>query len=305
MASVSRSVEAQVSAQTHTPKSSAGRLLLLIGVSLFVSTFVSDGKLAHLPLQFLLKDRLHVGPEAMAQFFAAAGLGWYFKPVAGLLCDAVPLWGSRRRSYLMLSGLGGGLLWAALGIVPHRYGALLWTLVGANAFAVLASSAAGGLLVEAGQRQQVTGRLGALRETIISGSSLLAQPMGGFLATRAFGLTCGIGAALFLGLIPAVFFLPEARAAPPQVRFLTALKERFGPVFGSRALWLAALFIFLERLAPGFGTPLFYSKPTRCTFRRSLSACWVQCPPGPRLWAHWSTAQCAPACRFGRCCRSA
>ncbi len=257
MASVSRSLDTRISAQTHTPKSSA-RLLLLIGVSLFVSTFVSDGKLAHIPLQFLLKDHLHVGPEAMAKFFAVVGLGWYFKPVAGLLCDGVPLWGSRRRNYLMLGGLGAGLLWAALGVVPHHYNALLWTLVGANAFAVLASSAAGGLLVEAGQAQGLTGRLGALREMIISGSSLLAQPVGGFLAAREFGLTCGISAALFLGLIPAVFFfLPEAKAAPLEGRS-DMLRGRFGPVFRSRALWLAALFIFLERLSPGLYTPLFY-----------------------------------------------
>ena len=258
MASVSRSLNTRLSVQTHTPKSSASRLLLLTGVSLFVSTFVSDGKLAHIPLQFLLKDYLHVGPEAMAKFFAVVGLAWYFKPLAGLLCDGVPLWGSRRRNYLMLAGLGSGLLWAALGVVPHHYNALLWTLVGASAFAVLASSAAGGLLVEAGQAQGLTGRLGALRETIISGSSLLAQPVGGFLAAREFGLTCGIGAALFLGLIPAVFFLPEAKAAPREGRFLDMLKERFGPVFRSRALWLAALFIFLERLSPGLYTPLFY-----------------------------------------------
>ena len=259
MASVSRSVEAQVSAQTHTPKSSAGRLLLLIGVSLFVSTFVSDSKLARIPLQFLLKDHLHVGPVAMAKFFAVVGLAWYFKPVAGLLCDGIPLWGSRRRNYLMLAGLGSGLLWAVLGVVPHQYNPLLRTLVGANAFAVLASSAAGGLLVEAGQEQGLTGKLGALRETIISGSSLLAQPVGGFLAAREFGLTCGIGAALFLGLVPAVFFfLPEAKAAPFTGSFWGTLKERFGPVFQSRALWLAALFIFLERLSPGLGQPLFF-----------------------------------------------
>ena len=233
--------------------------LLLIAVGLFVSTFVSDGKLAKLPLQFLLKDRLHAAPEMMAAFFALTGLAWYFKPLAGLLSDAVPLRGTRRRSYLAVSGLGAGLLWALLGLVPHRYGPLVGTLIGTNIFAVLASSVSGGLLVEAGQAQRLTGRLGSLRETIIAGSSLLAQPVGGYLAGQAFGWTAGVGAALFLGLIPAaLFLLPEAPACPSKAPFAETLAAQLGPVFRSRGLWLAAAFIFLKELSPGFGTPLFY-----------------------------------------------
>ena len=234
------------------------RRLLLIAVGLFVSTFVSDGKLARLPLQFLLKDHLHVRPEAMAAFFGLTGLAWYFKPLAGLLSDAVPLWGSRRRNYLLVSGVGAGLLWTLLGLVPHRYGPLVWTLVAANAFAVLASSVSGGLLVEEGQRQGVTGRLGSLRETIIAGSSLLAQPVGGFLAERAFGWTAGIGAVLFLGLIPAALFLLPEERVPARKTNLRELKAQLGPVFRARGLWLAAAFIFLKELSPSFGTPLFY-----------------------------------------------
>ena len=244
------------------------RRLLLVAVSLFVSTFVSDGKLARLPLQFLLKDHLHVRPEAMAAFFGLTGLAWYFKPLAGLLSDAVPLWGSRRRNYLLVSGLGAGLLWTLLGLVPHRYGPLVWTLVAANAFAVLASSVSGGLLVEEGQRQGVTGRLGSLRETIIAGSSLLAQPVGGFLAERAFGWTAGIGAVLFLGLIPAALFLLPEERVPARKTNLRELKAQLGPVFRARGLWLAAAFIFLKELSPGFGTPLFYYQTNTLHFSK-------------------------------------
>ncbi len=235
------------------------RVLAMIVVGLFISTFVSDSRLAKLPLQFLLKNQLHVAPLAMSAFFGLTGLAWYFKPAAGLLSDVVPLRGSRRRSYLMLSGLGAGTLWAALGVVPHRYGPLVWTLVAANAFAVLASAVAGGLLVEAGQRRGRTGRMGTLRETIIAGTSLLAQPVGGFLAGRAFGWTCGLGAALFLGLIPAAaVLLMREKAGGPRPGYAQALRGYWGPILRSRALWLAAAFIFLKELSPGFGTPLFY-----------------------------------------------
>ena len=205
----------------------------------------------------------------MAAFFGLTGLAWYFKPLAGLLSDAVPLRGSRRRNYLLVSGLGAGLLWALLGVVPHRYGPLVWTLVAANAFAVLASSVSGGLLVEEGQRQRLTGRLGSLRETVIAGSSLLAQPVGGFLAARAFGWTAGVGAALFLGLIPAALsLLPEERVPARETSVAEALKAQLGPVFRARGLWLATLFILLKELSPGFGTPLFYFQTNTLHFSK-------------------------------------
>lgn len=238
------------------------RLLAMIVVGLLASTFVSDSRIAKLPLQHLLKVHLHLDPVHMAAFFGLTSLAWYFKPVAGLLADAVPFSGSRRRNYLILSGLGAGLLWALLGLVPRQYGPLVWTLVGANAFAVLASSVSGGLLVEAGQQRGWTGRMGTLRETIIAGTILVAQPVGGYLVGHAFGLTCGIGAVLFLGLIPAAaLLLPERHAAAAPKATLADIKSRLKPVFGSRALWLAALFIFLKDLSPGFGaigTPLYY-----------------------------------------------
>lgn len=241
------------------PLNSSRRLLAIVVVGLLISTFVSDSRHAKLPLQFLLKDHLHLGPTAMAAFFGLTSLAWYFKPIAGLLSDVVPLFGSRRRNYLMLSGLVAGSLWASLAFVPREYGPLVWVLIGANAFAVLASSVSGGLLVETGQRQGWTGRMGALRETIIAGTILVAQPVGGYLVGRAFGWTCGIGAALFFALIPAAFFLlrePKDAQNPRATR--GEILARLRPVFQSRALWLAAAFIFLKDLSPGFGTPLLY-----------------------------------------------
>ncbi len=253
--------------QNSPTPTSTRRLLGMVVVGLLLSTFVSDSRLAKLPLQHLLKDNLHLSPVHMAAFFGLSSLAWYFKPVAGLLADALPLWGSRRRNYLLLSGLGAGAAWGQLGLVPRHVEPLVWTLVAANAFAVLASSVSGGLLVEAGRLRGWTGRLGTLRETIIAGTILVAQPIGGYMVGHAFGLTCGISAALFLGMVPAaLLLLPERRVVTSaDVIYPSAtwadIKARLKPVFAARALWLAALFIFLKDLSPGLGqisTSLYY-----------------------------------------------
>ena len=248
-----------VSTRPGTPGTADNRRIFsALVIGLLVSTFVSDSRLAKLPVQFLLKDGLHVTPLQMAAFFSVVGLAWYFKPLAGLLADAVPLGGLRRRPYLLIAGLGAGVLWVLLGIIPRQFAPLMWTLTAANAFTMLASSVSGGLLVEVGQAQGRTGRMGTLRETIIAGTLLLAQPVGGYLATKAFGWTCGIGATLLLGLIAAAFLVRETRAEPLPGGFAQVLRRRLAPVLRARGLWLAAAFLFLKELSPGFNTPLFY-----------------------------------------------
>ena len=244
------------------------RTLLLIGLSLIVVTFANDLNLATLPLRFLLKDRLHLGATAVSGFFALTGLAWYFKPLAGMLSDSVPLWGTRRRSYLLASSIGAAGLWGLLAFVPQRYGPILWTMGAINGACVVGSSVAGGLLVEAGQRSGLTGRLSVLRQMILGGCGLLGGPVGGFLAARAFGWTCLTGAMLFLLLIPVVaLLLPEPRGAQNRAAEVGAnLKAQFRAMRQSRALWIAAAFIFMDQVSPGFGTPLFYVQTNALKF---------------------------------------
>lgn len=232
------------------------RLMIVIGLSLLLSNSVG---VAGLPLQYLLKDHLHLGATAISGFFALAGIAWYGKPLAGMLSDSVPLWGTRRRHYLLLSSLVAVALWGLLYLVPHRYGPLLWTMAGINAMCVMLSSVAGGMIVEVGQRSGMTGRLSVLRQIIMGGAGMAAGPVGGFLAARAFGWTCATGAMLFLLLIPTVaLLLPERRTATRDTAVAANLRAQFGAMRRCRPLWIAAAFVFLDQLSPGFGTPLFF-----------------------------------------------
>src|SRR5689334_426323 len=64
--------------------------------------------IADLPFRFLLKDRLHLSASQMSGFMALAIFTNYIKPLAGILTDSVPLFGTRRRHYLLFSlGLCG------------------------------------------------------------------------------------------------------------------------------------------------------------------------------------------------------
>jgi len=53
-------------------------------------------------LKFLLKGDLALKASELAGSLAPANIPIYIKPLAGILSDSVPLFGSRRRSYFIL-----------------------------------------------------------------------------------------------------------------------------------------------------------------------------------------------------------
>src|SRR5271166_5285909 len=99
--------------------------VLVIVAGVLATTLAQPDVLARLPLQNLLKNELHADRTSNAAFFFWAGLAWYLKPVAGILTDAFPLFGTRRKHYLLISSALACASWIAMSFVPHRYGALL------------------------------------------------------------------------------------------------------------------------------------------------------------------------------------
>jgi folate/biopterin transporter len=63
--------------------------------------------LARLAQTFLLKEELSLGPAQLSAISGILVLPWTVKPLYGFMSDAFPLFGYRRRSYLVLSGLVG------------------------------------------------------------------------------------------------------------------------------------------------------------------------------------------------------
>ena len=70
--------------------------------------------LARLAQTFLLKDEMHLGPAELSAISGILVLPWTVKPLYGFLSDGFPLFGYRRRSYLVLAGLVGFSSYALL-----------------------------------------------------------------------------------------------------------------------------------------------------------------------------------------------
>ena len=234
------------------------RWALVIGAGI-LATNLSQPDTLDLPFRRLLKDDLDLSPEAMAAFFALGALPWYLKIVAGFLSDSIPLFGTRRRHYLIFSALFAGLLWIALAFLPRSYIVLLLGVIAINTMLVVGSTVVGGVLAEAGQRLGAAGRLVAARVFVESACTLLAGPLAGFLAGLPFGLASAAGAAIAFSVIPvAVILLTEPRAARYKSSVLTDAYTELSLLLRSPLVWITALFLFLVFLPQEFATPLYY-----------------------------------------------
>lgn len=241
-------------------QSAAERLrsaLLLVGAGyLFLTLCDSREGIANLALRFLLKDHLHLTPTQLAGFFVIIKLAWYCKPFAGLLVDNVRLWGTRRKGYLVVFSATAAALWTALAFKHDTYAAMLVLVLAVNFALMLVHTTLGGMLVEAGQALNATGRISAVRSGTESLGWLLAGLSGGWIAARLPHYGFLLNAALML-VLTVLFWktLRENRAGPEQPRWTMA---QFKPLLRLRTLWTAAGFWVLIKFSPGFGTPLFY-----------------------------------------------
>lgn len=237
---------------------SFGRWAFLIGAGIFATTLAQPDNL-DLPLQRLLKDDLQTSQQLMAAFFALAALPWYLKPLAGLLSDTVPFFGTRRRYYLIWSAVFAAVLWFLVGHVPRSYTLLLCAVMATNAMLVVGSTIVGGLLVEAGPRLGAAGRLVAVQSVVESACTLVAGPLAGILAGQPFEVATAVGGSIALTVAPIAFiWLNEPATAKYKISVLRDAYSELQTLLSSHHMRVAALFLFFVNIPQEFQTPLFF-----------------------------------------------
>lgn len=266
---------------TRTPTESApddggqklGPLAATMAAGVFATTFVQIQGLGYLPLNSLLMKKMDLNSNEAATFMSLVTLPWTFKVIAGLLVDGVPLLGSRRRGYLLVSSVLAIVMWFAMAAVSHSQHLLLIAALGMNTALVFGSTTAGGLLVEGGQRFGASGKLSSLRSLAQNLGGAVSMPLGGYLAGHALGWTSAV-AALPLGcmFIAAWFFMREPRVAFPGAegrsfgescaRVFRNIGRQIVNVLRMKMLMPALLLFFIQAI-PTFRSTSFYEYQTK------------------------------------------
>ena len=235
---------------------------IVIVVGVLGTTLAQPQVLGRIPIQNLLKNELHVDRAANAAFFFWMGLAWYFKPFFGIVTDAVPLFGTRRKSYMLLGATLGTISWGVLYFTPHQYNKLLMVCVALNLFMMATSTVVGGYMVEVAQAVSGSGRLTSVRNFVEQFSWIITGPTAGFLASIAFGYTTiACGSVLFLIVPMAAWFLFEERKKKLNAHEIFAgAGKQLVNIANAKTMWAAAGFMFLFYCAPGISTAIFYKQ---------------------------------------------
>jgi predicted MFS family arabinose efflux permease len=211
---------AQVAPPTGSTGISLTQYAVLVAAGAFATTFAQQRVLGNLPTTFLLKDYFHMKREEVAVFFFWAVFAWNLKPIAGIFTDAFPLFGTRRRHYMIIGAAAAGVFWILLAFGAKTYATLMLLSVLLNVAMVFASTVMGGLMVEAGQAFGAPGRISSLRQFVQSVSGIGAPLLGGYLAGKSFGwsTTASIASGSLLALAILTAFVLKERPVPKATR---------------------------------------------------------------------------------------
>jgi predicted MFS family arabinose efflux permease len=230
----------------------------------FALVYVAEGSggLLSQPLNYYLKQVNGWTPLQISAFVSILNLPWMIKPIYGLVSDLVPLFGYRRKSYLLLANataVAGYLLVMRL----NAPGQLAFVLMLAAFATAVSSAVSGAVLVENGQRLHESGTFVNQEWLWYTISAMTVSILGGELVQRLESTTALHSAAAVMACAPllvifgTLFLVPEQKTSMNIQGVKYTLQELLG-AFRGRRLWIIATFIFLYYFSPGLSTPLYF-----------------------------------------------
>src|SRR6266446_5640773 len=206
---------------------------------LFAVVYFSQGMyhVADQVLTLTLKERLGLSPSQVGKFGTIILVPWVVKPLYGMISDAFPLFGRRRKSYFLLTSALATLAGLALGLLGEpTYGSLAVFLLIMGLGIAFTDVLTDAMMVENGKPLGLTGAFQSVQWTAINVATLLVGLIGGYFAERR----------------------------ELQTGFLIAA------AFPFLALMVVAGFIFFWTFSPSIGIPLFYYQTDTLKFSQQF-----------------------------------
>lgn len=226
--------------------------------------------IANQPIFFLLKDGLHLTAAGTATFLAIVAVAWNIKPLYGLTSDFFPLFGYRRKSYLILTSALAAAAWFLLGSqTDYSYGPTLLILAVCGLGLAFSDVLCDAVMVETGKPLGMTGRFQAVQWGSINTASVLAGIGGGWLSQNVSYQRTFLLVSVFpvISLVATAICVHEARTRYNR-EVVRQTAHAVHSAIDSPPLWVAAAFIFLWNFSPSFGVPLEYHMVDKLGFSK-------------------------------------
>ena len=224
--------------------------------------------LSRLAVSFFLKDELLLSPVQVSALLGIVFLPWMIKPVFGFISDGLPIFGYRRRPYLILSGILGTASWMSLATIVHTSWAATLAIALGSLSVAMSDVIVDSLVVERarGESQAKAGSLQSLCWGASAIGGLITAYFSGLLlqyfTTRTvFGIT-----ALFPLIVSGVAWLiaesPVSKDAQDSNETNSLpIKHQLGQLrqaISQKTIWLPTAFIFIWQATPNAESAFFY-----------------------------------------------
>jgi MFS family permease len=244
--------------------------MLFFGLVYVVEGIGQTGGLIAQPLNYYLKQIFGWTPVQVSAYLTILNLPWIIKPVYGIVSDFLPLFGYRRKAYLVLANAAAAVAFGWVTQITQPSQLIFVLLLTAYAMAI-SSTLCGAILVENGQKLGASDAFVNQQWLWFNIAALASGFIGGQLVERLSPAAALHAAAAIIAVAPlAVVFAGWFLISEPKSRIdLPEMKKTFASLlvaFTLRELWFVGAFLFLYYLSPGLGTPLYYHMTDELNF---------------------------------------
>ncbi|QLE59089.1 folate/biopterin family MFS transporter [Nostoc sp. TCL26-01] len=221
--------------------------------------------LARLAVSFFLKDELSLSPVQVSAILGIVVLPWIIKPVFGFMSDGLPIFGYRRRPYLVLSGILGAISWVSLATIVHSSWAATIAIALGSLSVAVSDVIVDSLVVERARResQADAGSLQSLCWGTSAVGGLMTAYFSGLLLEHFTTRTVFWITAAFPLIVSAVAWLitespvskDEKDDNSPNIKHqLQQLRQ----AITQKSIWLPTAFVFIWQATPTAESAFFF-----------------------------------------------
>ncbi|TMW55407.1 hypothetical protein Poli38472_013298 [Pythium oligandrum] len=236
--------------------------------------------LCSLGTSYYLNETLALPPAQSEALRGTAAIPWIVKPIYGMLSDSVPIWGTRRKSYLLIFSAISAMAYLALsvpGLITTYHGALV-ALVVASLGIAFCDVVIDGKVVEAArsEKEDMAGNLQTLSWLSLSIGSVLGSMVSGF-TLNTFG---PLGVFFISALGPICVMFISIRLPEESYRFhgnqgfvdtVVTQCKILAQVVVDPICWRPMTWIFISNaLPPSIGEAMFSFKTNELHFTKSF-----------------------------------
>lgn len=252
----------------------ARRLIILFGLVYFCQGIGQHVGLVSQPLQFFFKQALGLNPAQVTEYLAVLTIPWAIKPLYGLVSDFIPLFGYRRKTWLLVTNAlaAGGFLWLfGLDNPVTIVSALMLTAFGTAASDVIIDA----VMVENGKKTGMTANFQSVQWLWINIASVGTSLFGGWLCTMFEPNTALHVAAIITMCAPIAvmvtsWLIVREEKSPINVAEMKATTKSLFAGFRSKTLWAVIAFLAFWYFSPSFGSPWYYHQVDTLHFSQAF-----------------------------------